>query len=151
MAHAEELCQHVVMIHQGRKVLDEPMAGLRRQFDPRTIRFEPLDRRRRPVAAAALPGVERVDAAGEGYTVLLCRGHRSGRGHRAARCRSPAGAHRAGAAAARRRVHPPRLEWRPGSEAERALRADLQAPGAEGAVGMKKSRGSSRSASSWQR
>ena len=37
MAHAEEMCQHVVMIHQGRKVLDEPIAGLRRQFDPRTI------------------------------------------------------------------------------------------------------------------
>src|SRR5687767_1100479 len=42
MAHAEELCQHIVMIHQGRKVLDEPMAGLRRQFDMRVIRFEPL-------------------------------------------------------------------------------------------------------------
>jgi len=43
MAHAEEMCQHVVMIHQGRKVLDEAMAGLRRQFDPRIIYFEPLD------------------------------------------------------------------------------------------------------------
>jgi ABC-2 type transport system ATP-binding protein len=43
MAHAEELCQHVVMIHRGRKVLDEPMSGLRRQYDPRVIRFEPLD------------------------------------------------------------------------------------------------------------
>ena len=32
MANAEELCQHVVMIHRGRKVLDEPMAGLRRQL-----------------------------------------------------------------------------------------------------------------------
>src|SRR5687767_4194134 len=42
MAHAEELCQHIVMMHQGRKVLDEPMAGLRRQFDMRVIRFEPL-------------------------------------------------------------------------------------------------------------
>ena len=27
MANAEEMCQHVVMIHQGRKVLDEPMSG----------------------------------------------------------------------------------------------------------------------------
>src|SRR5687767_10183443 len=43
MAHAEELCQYVVMIHKGRKVLDEPMAGLRRQYDTRTIRLEPLD------------------------------------------------------------------------------------------------------------
>jgi hypothetical protein len=33
MVHAEELRQHVVMIHRGRKVLDEPMAGLRRQYN----------------------------------------------------------------------------------------------------------------------
>src|SRR5687767_7370885 len=43
MAHAEELCQQIVMIHKGRKVLDEPIAGLRRQYDPRLIRLEPLD------------------------------------------------------------------------------------------------------------
>ena len=38
MAHAEEMCQHVVMIHKGRKVLDEPMAGpaapVRHAHDP---------------------------------------------------------------------------------------------------------------------
>lgn len=44
MVHAEELCQHVVMIHKGRKVLDEPIAGLRRRYDVRTIRLEPLAR-----------------------------------------------------------------------------------------------------------
>ena len=33
MAQAEELCDRVVMIHKGRKVLDEPMSNLRRQFD----------------------------------------------------------------------------------------------------------------------
>src|SRR5476649_1736357 len=40
MSNAEEICEHIVMIHQGRKVLDEPMAGLRRQFDAHTILFE---------------------------------------------------------------------------------------------------------------
>ncbi len=45
MAHAEELCEQIVMIHKGRKVLDEPMAGLRRQFDTRTVLLEPLDPR----------------------------------------------------------------------------------------------------------
>ena len=45
MAYAEEMCDHVVMIHEGRKVLDQPMAGLRRQFDPRRLVFEPLDPR----------------------------------------------------------------------------------------------------------
>ena len=37
MAYAEEMCDHVFMIHEGRKVLDQPMEGLRRQFDPRRI------------------------------------------------------------------------------------------------------------------
>ena len=53
MAYAEEMCDHVVMIHEGRKVLDEPMAGLRRQFDPRRILFEPLRARRRSWPASA--------------------------------------------------------------------------------------------------
>ena len=43
MSHAEDICQHVVMIHQGRKVLDEPTVALRRRFDPRALRFEPLN------------------------------------------------------------------------------------------------------------
>src|SRR5687767_6585685 len=57
MAHAEELCQHVVMIHKGRKVLDEPMAGLRRQYDPSLVRFEPLDADADLSALRVLPGV----------------------------------------------------------------------------------------------
>src|SRR5688572_28355472 len=63
MANAEEMCQHVVMIHQGNKVLDEPIAGLRRQFDRRTIHFEPLEPGADASRLRALPGVERVDAA----------------------------------------------------------------------------------------
>ena len=54
MANAEEMCQHVVMIHQGKKVLDEAMAGLRRQFDPRTILFEPINVNANPSALAAV-------------------------------------------------------------------------------------------------
>ena len=65
MANAEEMCQHVVMIHQGRKVLDEAMAGLRRQFDPRTIHFEPLDANANP---SSLSGVERCGAGRGGRT-----------------------------------------------------------------------------------
>ena len=34
MPHAEEICQNVVMIHQGRKVLDEPLSAIRQQYDP---------------------------------------------------------------------------------------------------------------------
>jgi ABC-2 type transport system ATP-binding protein len=43
MPQAEDLCEHVVMIHGGRKVLDEDLATIRRQYNPRTILFDPLD------------------------------------------------------------------------------------------------------------
>ena len=43
MTHAEEICEHVVMIHRGRTVLDDSVAAIRRRCDPRTIHFEPLD------------------------------------------------------------------------------------------------------------
>jgi ABC-2 type transport system ATP-binding protein len=134
MAHAEEMCQHVVMIHQGRKVLDEPVAGLRRQFDRRTIRFEPLDSDADPSRLRALPGVERVEATGESYTVTLTEGT------------DPAGAiARLAAAVPPARVELARLRLEdvfisivsagaPGSEAARALRAGLQANSAEGAL-----------------
>ena len=82
MAHAEEMCQHVVMIHQGRKVLDEAMAGLRRRFDPRTIYFEPLHARdfepldagANPSSLTAMAGVERVESQDGTYRITLAAG-----------------------------------------------------------------------------
>jgi ABC-2 type transport system ATP-binding protein len=71
MANAEEMCQHVVMIHQGRKVLDEAMAGLRRQFDLRTILFEPLDTNANLSMLAAVRGVQRVESHDGGYRVII--------------------------------------------------------------------------------
>jgi ABC-2 type transport system ATP-binding protein len=126
-------CCHIVMIHQGRKVLDEPVAGLRRQFDLRTIHFEPLDPGADSSRLRAVPGVERVESVGEGYTVLLTEGT------------DPAAAiARLAAAIPPARVELARLrledvfirivsQGAPGSEAAQALRAGLQAPGAQGA------------------
>lgn len=74
MAHAEELCQHVVMIHRGRKVLDEPMSGLRRQFDRRTIRFEPLAPGADLAPLGALPFVARVSPTVDGCEIGLREG-----------------------------------------------------------------------------
>jgi ABC-type uncharacterized transport system ATPase subunit len=132
MAHAEELCQHIVMIHQGRKVLDEPMAGLRRQYDPRVIRFEPLDAAANLASLRRVPGVEAVDPTDEGCDVRLVEG------------RDPADAMRQLAAA----IAPARIELarirledvfirlvtdgRHADDAEKALRANLQGLGAEG-------------------
>jgi ABC-2 type transport system ATP-binding protein len=74
MAHAEELCQQVVMIHKGRKVLDEPMSGLRRQYDVRTIRLEPLEATADLMVLKSVPGVERVQLTDEGCEIGLGAG-----------------------------------------------------------------------------
>jgi ABC-2 type transport system ATP-binding protein len=78
MLQAEEICQHVVMIDRGRKVLDEEVAVIRRQYDPRTIRFEPLDPAADPSVLQALADVERVDRAEAGYDIRLVEGANPG-------------------------------------------------------------------------
>jgi ABC-2 type transport system ATP-binding protein len=74
MPQAEEISQHVIMIHRGRKVLDESLSAIRRQYDPRTIEFEPLDLGADLSAIAQLPGVERLDRTDAGYKVVLLEG-----------------------------------------------------------------------------
>jgi len=74
MPHAEELCDHVVMMHRGRKVLDDPLSRIRSQHDPRTIRFEPMDRDADLSPLSALPEVERVTSANGGCEILLANG-----------------------------------------------------------------------------
>jgi len=71
MPHAEEICEHVVMIHRGRKVLDEPLGAIRRQFDPRTILFEPFDPAADVASLPRYPDVERVEATSGGYEIAL--------------------------------------------------------------------------------
>jgi ABC-2 type transport system ATP-binding protein len=133
MAHAEEMCQHVVMIHKGKKVLDEPMAGLRRQYDRRTVRLELLAPDADVSALRGLPGVESVQAAGDGWEIRL------------AEETDPVGAIRAVASV----VAPARIELarlrledvfirlvteEPGAESEQALRANLQGLAGEAAT-----------------
>ncbi|MFN9992939.1 MAG: ABC transporter ATP-binding protein [Phycisphaerales bacterium] len=43
MLQAEALCDRVVMIHQGKKVLDDSPAAIRSKFDPRTVAVEPVE------------------------------------------------------------------------------------------------------------
>jgi ABC-2 type transport system ATP-binding protein len=71
MTHAEEICEHVIMINDGRKVLDESIAAIRRQFDPRTVEFEPLDPAADVWPIASLPGVERMERKDGSYEILL--------------------------------------------------------------------------------
>lgn len=43
MFQAEQLCEHIVMIHNGQKVLDDPLSVIRARHTPRALDFEPLD------------------------------------------------------------------------------------------------------------
>jgi ABC-2 type transport system ATP-binding protein len=74
MPQAEDICEHVIMIHQGRKVLDEKLAAIRSQYDPRTIEFEPLNPNIDVSVIAQLPGVKQVARNDSGYKVLLVEG-----------------------------------------------------------------------------
>ncbi len=74
MPHAEELCDHVVMINQGRKVLDDPVAAIQRRYDPRVIEFDPLDPHADLSALRMLPEVEDVIRTEHGCKVVLHEG-----------------------------------------------------------------------------
>jgi ABC-2 type transport system ATP-binding protein len=74
MPQAEEICDHVVMIHQGRKVLDEVLATIQSRYDPRTLEIDPLDAGGDFGAVRNLPGVERVDRSNSGFQVKLAAG-----------------------------------------------------------------------------
>jgi len=74
MPQAEDICRHIVMIHKGRKVLDQPLDTMRRQFDPHSIEFEPLDPDADISAIPALEGIERLDRNKTGYSIQLAEG-----------------------------------------------------------------------------
>src|SRR5690606_27548159 len=76
MAHAQEICDKIVMIHQGRKVLDDSLADIRRRHATRTVEFEPADHESpaAEAAARAVPGVESVRRNERGWEAALADG-----------------------------------------------------------------------------
>jgi ABC-type uncharacterized transport system ATPase subunit len=62
------------MVHQGVKVLDERIADIRSQYDPRSIHFEPLDPAADISTLRFLPEVERVDRSDKSYEIRLAEG-----------------------------------------------------------------------------
>jgi ABC-2 type transport system ATP-binding protein len=75
MAQAEELCDRVVMIHKGRKVLDKPMGELKRQYDVSRVLFESLKPQAGDAAALReVPGVVAVTGANGEYELKLVAG-----------------------------------------------------------------------------
>ena len=71
MPQAEDICEHVVMVHAGRKVLDDDLAAIRGRYDPRSIQFEPLQPDADTDGLTAIPEVERVRRDDRGAEVLL--------------------------------------------------------------------------------
>ena len=101
MVQAEEICNHIVMLHKGRKVLDEDLTSIRRRHDPRSLVFEPFERGADTTALAGIDGVKTVARDGGTYRIDLHDGV------------EPVAIMRAVAAAgppARRALHRPSLE-----------------------------------------
>ena len=74
MPQAEEICEHVIMVHRGRKVLDADLGDIRNRYDPRSVRFEPLDPEADTAGLASIPEVEHVRADDRDLEILLRAG-----------------------------------------------------------------------------
>jgi ABC-2 type transport system ATP-binding protein len=67
MSQAEALCDRIVMIHQGKKVLDDTPTRIRNQFDPRAVFVEPVQSIDERTLANSIPGVREVKRMGTGF------------------------------------------------------------------------------------
>jgi ABC-2 type transport system ATP-binding protein len=71
MFTAEQLCDQVVMLHQGRKVLDQTVASIGASYDPRSIIFEPFDPAADVGVIRAVPGVRAITRDGGSWDIAL--------------------------------------------------------------------------------
>ena len=70
MYQAEKLCDRIIMINDGEKVLDDTLDDIRRKFDPRVILFEPMDGGA-PAALEGIAGIARVETGEKEWRVFL--------------------------------------------------------------------------------
>jgi ABC-2 type transport system ATP-binding protein len=71
MVQAEQLCQHIVMINDGRKVLDDSLEDIRSSYESRTLVLEPLDPNSDPSILSGIPGVEQV-VSSDSHVEIVC-------------------------------------------------------------------------------
>ena len=130
MPQAEEICDHVVMIHRGRKVLDDPVSSILRRYDARGADASSRSTRT-PTSApcARCPKSSAARAVDGGYEVRLRDGADAARAMQRVTAAVPRRAHRAQAADARGRVRADRRDGR-ARRRERTLRAELAPAGA---------------------
>jgi ABC-2 type transport system ATP-binding protein len=74
MFQAEQLCDHILMINDGDKVLDESLASIRARYDPRQLIVEPLDPQADVGALRSLPAVREVARPDKDYELQLADG-----------------------------------------------------------------------------
>lgn len=72
MAQAEQLCEQVVLINRGEKILDSTVREVTQRFSPRAIQLEPLgEPTEAQTSLAALPSIARTEIAPDGRTILV--------------------------------------------------------------------------------
>jgi ABC-2 type transport system ATP-binding protein len=74
MTHAEQICDQVVMIHRGEKVLDRTLSAIRATYDPRRILFEPLEPGDDVASLRGLPGVASVVPDAGAWNIAIAEG-----------------------------------------------------------------------------
>ncbi len=78
MYEAEQLCDRILMIHQGRKALDMTLDEVWRKFDPRSILAEPIAGRVDPAQFAGIAGVASARSSNKGLELTLTDGFEGG-------------------------------------------------------------------------
>jgi ABC-2 type transport system ATP-binding protein len=74
MYQAEQLCDHIVMIHEGRKVLDDTLDDIRTRFDPRALHVDPIGGLGMSDEIAKVAGVAHVTPVEGALEVILSEG-----------------------------------------------------------------------------
>ncbi len=74
MHQAEQNCDHIVMIHQGKKVLDDTLDDIRKRFDPRALHVDPIGGVAQADMVSSVPGVAHVTPIDGSLEVVLNEG-----------------------------------------------------------------------------
>ena len=74
MLQAEQLCDRILMINDGRKVLDESLSSIRTKYDPRIVVVELLDPETDVGRLRSVPGIQDVAKSERAYEVHLGQG-----------------------------------------------------------------------------
>ena len=71
MPQAEEICDHIIMIHESYKVLDEKLSLIHRKYASGKIFFAPLNAEEDITVIRNLQDIEQVTNCGNGYEIKL--------------------------------------------------------------------------------